>query len=226
MKKYVSILLICFLLLGITVPAFASTNTVVPPNLDPSQYDSYLIYRDNKDYVCILYLDADWELYAHDSYLDNETFVGFRMYASRSTPYVMYKATVPISNYDSSTSNNGWGTFSQVSGAGYGHETDSEGNRRPLYSFSLTRSVSEIIDCTQSIYYGHLDDSSDYVVYTDNVFFYQPLTLTMATGKALNQFQTQTFQTIAIIVLCGVGFLALLIGLSLFRKVLLRFLSK
>lgn len=223
MKKYLTIFLVCFLLFGASVPAFASTSDLVPPNLDDTQYNSYYIDRFTSDeteyYHVVVYHTDDWYVF-----YDTKNSAPY-LFAKSDIPKVTYTTTIEVNKYDNSTSNNGWGVLEQHTKGNIIDFIMADGTSRQGL-FLPAGYTATFLDSNQTIYYGTRNAETKTVDFTSEVFFSLIPPLTMATEEALNLFQTQTFQTILTIALCGVGCLALLIGLNLLRKVLPQFLNR
>lgn len=223
MKKYLSIFLVFFLLFSFAVPAFAETTDVIPPNLDPTKYDSYFIYcHDDSLYLTYLYLSSDYDIV----FDPNNRIV--RLFPIVDSPHVIYHSSVNVSSYDPTSNNNGWGTVRPYSSAGQHTITNDDGTTITVwyltgnFNFIDDYVIASSFDIPNAIW----NKETKSLDYTGEFFFTLTPPLVVEVEKALILFQTQTIQTIMIILLCGVGCLALLISLPLLRKVLLRFLNR
>lgn len=217
MKKFLSIFLIFFLLFSVSVPAFAAEADIVPPSLDSTGCDSYLIsYRNftngTTDYNCYLYSSSDWQVYTPPG----KEYVQFLSLVQ--SPSSIYVDIVGAESYNPDSDNNGWGEFTPTS---FLNSQFSDGT-----VFYYTTMQGYLILSNRDVPYATLNYDTNSLDYTGEFFFTLTPPLVVEVGKALTQFQIQTIQTIMIIVLCGVGCLALLISLPILKKVYYRFLNK
>lgn len=240
MKKYLSIFLIFFLLFGVSVPAFAATDTPVSPSLDSLGYDSFIVLDAyNYDpftmesavpsYVCIAYDSSIWQAF----HVPDTVSMAVRFVSYSESPTPIYYSNVIKTSYDSSTGDNGW-TFEEINYSEYTINGNTVYGRQFSYSLhsldyydSVTGELTHnpILLSNLDIYNGSWSNTTGADI-TDEVFFSPIPPLVVETEKALTLFQNQTIQTVLTLALCGVGCLALLISLPILRKVLLRFLNK
>lgn len=220
MKKYLSIFLIFFLLFSVSVPAFAETTDILPPSLESTGCDSYVISaRYNQDgsvyeYFCLIYNQADWNCYVPV----NKDSIYVMLLSFLESPSMIYSSRVNGSSFDPSSDNNGWGTLED------GWILDSTFDDGDIYYYASVQ--GDLITSNRDIPYAVFNADTKSLDYTGEFFFTLTPPLAVEVGKALTLFQTQTSQNLMIITLCGVGCLAFLISLPILRKVLLRFLNR
>lgn len=244
MKKYLSIFLIFCLFFCVSLPAFASSDTPVPPSLDTLGCDSYAIidaytsvrdetgkYSAQPSFVCLAYDSTFWQLFHIDD--DDSLIVRFVSLSGNANSNPPYMSNVLKTIYDSTSNNNGW-TLDECVMSNYTIDGNIVYSREFLYSYtgldyydseSATLAHNPILLSNLDIYNGTWSNSTGANI-TNDVFFSPIPPLIVETEKALTQFQNQTIQTILILLLCGVGCLALLISLVVLRKLFYRFLNK
>lgn len=220
MKKYLSIFLIFFLLFSVSVPAFAETTNILPPSLDDTGCDSYLIsarYREDGSvyyYFCLIYNQADWNCYVPS----NKDTEYVQLLSFLESPSMVYSFSVLGSSFDPSSDNNGWGTSEDA------FISDSRFDDGEIYYYTTVQ--GDLITSNRDIPYAVFNPDTKSLDYNGEFFFTLTPPLAVEVGKALTQFQTLTTHNLMIIALCGVGCLAFLISLPVLRKVLLQFLNR
>lgn len=219
MKKYLSILLIFFLLFSVSVPAFASD--FLPPVMSNFGTDSYIITQTETANGCFTYLSSDWTVFYQSAGVNGNSWPVLYFFSKVENPSTIYSTNKRFGYYDPENDNNGWELMAPVS---VYTSTSSDGTVH--YYWGGNFSNSSIIESSYDIYYGEISSDFTNFVLSDEVFFSAIPPLEVVTGEALTQFQTQTIQNLMIIALCGVGCLALLISLPILKKVLYQFLNR
>lgn len=247
-KKILIVFLICCMLFGVASPAFALSGVLPPP--DNPDYDSYIIVRyfkssESNYYLrCFAYDSSVWNFYIDESAYTEDGLIHLRWYsipfsdASVSVSPLYVSNPILYSNYDSSSSNNGWGSW-RISENRYGKDVSlanwdsSNYYLRGNYSFAY---ISDFIshDCdfisTNDIYIGSLVESvtGSLVFQGLSVFPPAPPDPMVTLAEQMMEMTPEALDLdgkLKILVPFGISCLALLISLPLLLKVLRRFLG-
>lgn len=200
-KRILTIILVFVMVFATTITSFAASYS--PPTAIDGTNDSYIIFQEpgKTSPTCIIYNSRHWSPYLEVYNSSGYDYYAIQWTKNTESPYVRYYS----SSYTTGSSNGGWGTMSQY---------DSTTTNISAYKgSSIDTSRFNIIDSNQDWYWG------------SNLVF-QKMGLEEVTVQSLEQMTLNLGGVMKTITLCGVGCLALLIGLHLLRQKSVLFLNR